>query len=481
MVESESNGLERRGTIIMSGTVTIINYNANAHDIVSAAGRLSTTAGSADELYQRACDNDSEKNINLINKILSSGHQSVLEHIYVNLSFDNVSVFVEQFMIEFRLASFTVKSRRYVDFGKMGYVSPDFSSVNETTKAEALYQQHMEYLFGEYNAFIEAGIPKEDARFVLPYSFRSNFYCTVNARELVKIMNEMVGGRGKAYPEIVALGESLLSQCETCLPYLKKVKPEPDVGEMMRTHFPVREKNRKTENGEPLVTLLNGTPEPEKIICRAAALNYGIHGWENTEITDPGKQKAILADLLKGGRKRELEQVNFTIFFHRMSLAGVTHLVRHRMQSIIVPEYISTCRYDSYVLPESIVNAGLKERYQEVFIRTEETAALLEAMGLSAQDRVYLLLSGMTIPVMTTMNANELCTFFRLRTCVRAQWEIKECADELLRILREEYPVLFSLYGPSCFMLGKCPEGKMICGRIKEILEKYSFDGEKEM
>ena len=78
MVESESNGLERRGTIIMSGTVTIINYNANAHDIVSAAGRLSTTAGSADELYQRACDNDSEKNINLINKILSSGHQSDL-------------------------------------------------------------------------------------------------------------------------------------------------------------------------------------------------------------------------------------------------------------------------------------------------------------------------------------------------------------------------------------------------------------------
>ena len=32
------------------------------------------------------------------------------------MAFENVSVFCEQFIIEFRLASFTVKSRRYVDF-----------------------------------------------------------------------------------------------------------------------------------------------------------------------------------------------------------------------------------------------------------------------------------------------------------------------------------------------------------------------------
>ena len=74
---------------------------------------------------------------------------------------------------------------------------------------------------------------------------------------------------------------------------------------------------------------------------------------------------------------------------------------------------------------------------------------------------------------MTTMNANELYTFFRLRTCNRAQWEIKECADALLAILRERYPVLFSLFGPSCYVMGRCPEGRMSCGKMEEVCRNY--------
>ena len=77
---------------------------------------------------------------------------------------------------------------------------------------------------------------------------------------------------------------------------------------------------------------------------------------------------------------------------------------------------------------------------------------------------------------MTTMNANELYTFFRLRTCNRAQWEIKACADALLTILREQYPVLFSLFGPSCYVMGRCPEGRMSCGKMEEVCRNY---GEK--
>ena len=98
--------------------------------------------------------------------------------------------------------------------------------------------------------------------------------------------------------------------------------------------------------------------------------------------------------------------------------------------------------------------------------------------GLPDRDSVYFLLSGLTIPVMTTMNANELETFMRLRTCNRAQWEIKRCADALLGILREKYPVLFSLYGPGCFMYGYCPEGKMSCGKMEEMCSRYLAESE---
>ena len=122
--------------------------------------------------------------------MLSSGHTSVLEHCYVNLSFENVSVLAEQFLIEFRLASFTVKSRRYVDFSGAGYVAPDFSDPAQAAAFDAAVRA----LFGIYDELEAAGVPKEDARFVLPYCFCSNFFCSMNARELVHVMNELTYG-----------------------------------------------------------------------------------------------------------------------------------------------------------------------------------------------------------------------------------------------------------------------------------------------
>ena len=470
---------------MVKSTAKILFYNENADSIVAAAGRISTTKGSALEIYDKSCEKDITQNISLIQKIVSSGHTSVLEQVFLNLAFDQVSVFVEQFIIEFRLASFTVKSRRYVDFGKMGYVMPEFGRSGENAKGMMeLYQKHMEFLFGEYNDLLERGIPKEDARFVLPYSFRSNFYCTVNAREFIKIVNEMVWGRGKEYPEIAALGESLRKQCQEKMPFLtfggsagqEKTSAIKDVAVLLNssTNYGLEEKEER-ERGTTSVVLLNSsTDAPEEAICKAAMLEAGIENWQDISIREPGLQKEIIRELFNHGRKRELEQVNFTVLFQRVSLAGVTHLVRHRMQSVVIPKYISICDYGTYIMPKSIVKAGLKEKYEHVFRETKRVLEQLEQEGMEECDKIYLLLSGLAVPVMTTMNANELFTFIRLRTCRRAQWEIADDANQLLEILRKEHPVLFSLYGPSCYVTGNCPEGKMSCGQKEKVILCYS-------
>lgn len=145
----------------------------------------------------------------LIGKVVSSGHTSVLEHGYVNLSFENVSWFAEQFLIEFRLASFTVKSRRYVDFSNCGWVTPFADAARA-----AVYDAEVRRLFGVYDALCAAGVPKEDARFVLPYGFHSNFFCSMNARELVHVMNELTYGRGAKLAELRALRESLFASAK---------------------------------------------------------------------------------------------------------------------------------------------------------------------------------------------------------------------------------------------------------------------------
>ncbi|MCK4439573.1 FAD-dependent thymidylate synthase, partial [Candidatus Bathyarchaeota archaeon] len=51
--------------------------------------------------------------------------------------------------------------------------------------------------------------------------------------------------------------------------------------------------------------------------------------------------------------------------------------------------------------------------------------------------------------------------FFNLRCCVRAQWEIREVATEMLKRVKKVVPTLFENAGPSCVKLGYCPEGKM--------------------
>ena len=69
-----------------------------------------------------------------------------------------------------------------------------------------------------------------------------------------------------------------------------------------------------------------------------------------------------------------------------------------------------------------------------------------------------------------TMNARELRHFFSLRCCNRAQWEIRELADEMLRQCKKVAPVLFNEAGPGC-LTGPCPEGRKCCGHAREIGE----------
>lgn len=113
----------------------------NCEEVCASAARISTTAGDAHEIFENAGGNP--KNHPLIGKVLASGHKSLIEHAVFSIALRDVSVFVEQFFIECRPASFTVKSRRYVDFSKLGYhISPELEGEDR-----ALYRRYMDGLF----------------------------------------------------------------------------------------------------------------------------------------------------------------------------------------------------------------------------------------------------------------------------------------------------------------------------------------------
>lgn len=451
------------------GFAKILHYNENTDEILSAAGRISTMDGTATEIYQKAVDAGITANQKLISKVMSSGHTSTLEHASVNIAFEDVSVLFEQFLIEFRLMSFTVKSRRYVNFSKAGY----FDALDiQDGEAHRIFREAVENKFAVYDKLVAAGVPVEDARFVLPYCFCSNILCTVNCRELIRLMNELVYGRGSRFPEFVAIGESLFAQVAEFAPYLECRKPldycRGDFnGIGVLTNGICAEYDFEKL---PDATVMNDVSAAADIILRAGLMESGMSPLSAIEISDAKKQE-IFTMMLNMPRKRALEQANFTLLFKGMSLAAITHMTRHRMQSLVTPNFKIALSHIlnggevSYVKPESIYkNDAARAIYEEAF--AEESKAIAALREYEVYDELYyLLLAGTKVPVMTTMNANELDTFFRLRCCNRAQWEIREYAMAALKELREECPVLFNLYGASCSLNGKCPEGRMCCGK----------------
>jgi len=86
-----------------------------------------------------------------------------------------------------------------------------------------------------------------------------------------------------------------------------------------------------------------------------------------------------------------------------------------------------------------------------------------EFKKIAQEDARYVLPNACETKIIVTMNIRSLLNFFKERCCNRAQWEIRNLANEMLRICKEVSPLLFSKAGASC-TYGKCKEGEMSCG-----------------
>ncbi len=130
-----------------------------------------------------------------------------------------------------------------------------------------------------------------------------------------------------------------------------------------------------------------------------------------------------------------------------------------------------------FIIPPAIVNAGKKEWYEDKMRNIQKWYdELVEALGDSGEksneDARFILPNAAETKIIVTMNARELLHFFSVRCCNRAQWEIRELATEMLRLVRNIVPGIFSKSGPNC-VGGPCTEGKMTCGKIDEVREKF--------
>ena len=200
------------------------------------------------------------------------------------------------------------------------------------------------------------------------------------------------------------------------------------------------------------VTLMQA-PSSAELLCGAAA----------AVCTNSGDAARSLKHALSSGHTSVLEHAVFTFKVEGLSRAALAQLTRHRLASFDVQSqrYV---RLDNpeMVIPESVKNSAFAAETESSLRYMMNLYGRMVEAGIPCEDTRYVTPQAVPTTLIMTMNARELLHFFSLRTCNRAQWEIRKLADEMLRLCKEVSPVLFEKAGPGC-VTSLCPEKKS-CG-----------------
>ena len=113
--------------------------------------------------------------------LIRRGHESVLEHANATFLVKGVSRALTHQLVRHRIASYTQKSQRYVDESGFSYVVPP--SIEKNPEALSLFEKFMETARKTYTELQKMGVPRQDARYVLPNATETEIVISANFRE----------------------------------------------------------------------------------------------------------------------------------------------------------------------------------------------------------------------------------------------------------------------------------------------------------
>lgn len=184
------------------------------------------------------------------------------------------------------------------------------------------------------------------------------------------------------------------------------------------------------------VKLLSITANAEKLIENAGRTAHLSTG-ENTE--------KFIKMLIKKGHNSVLEHASATFRIKDVSRALTHQLVRHRLASYTQKSqrYVSEKEFE-YVEPESIKeNKDAHIIFTEFMNGAKETYSKLKELGIRNEDARFVLPNAVCTEIVITANLREWRHILKLRSAADAQWEIREMAVRILKILKKHTPTVF--------------------------------------
>ncbi len=157
--------------------VTLLSFTPEPLEVIYTAARTCYSSKSPEEIKERIPSKEDQ--IALIKKVTKSGHLSVMEHVSFTFSISGVSRTLTHQLVRHRLASYSQQSQRYVKQKTDVVIPPTVKG-----KYKEQYEKMISDIFEFYQEMVKNGIPKEDARYILPNATYTTIVMTMNFREL---------------------------------------------------------------------------------------------------------------------------------------------------------------------------------------------------------------------------------------------------------------------------------------------------------
>ena len=240
--------------------VQLLSHTQNPELTIAGAGKLCYSPSNIGDLYEKQTAETIES---FINKLVSMGHESPLEHVSFTFGIEGVSRITEIQLVRHRLASYSIQSGRYVKRDNPEFIKPEsiannkiasgiFDSIAEASiKAyndlfivlmleqmgvdidvvEKMSEQErldkVQDLFindlNRYKTYEKIAI--EDARYAHLQSIGVKIVCTMNLRSLINFTRHRECNR--AQKEIQKLAQAMMAEVDNKFPLLGRVLGAP--------------------------------------------------------------------------------------------------------------------------------------------------------------------------------------------------------------------------------------------------------------
>jgi thymidylate synthase (FAD) len=160
--------------------VQLLTYTPVPDRTVATAARLCYSPRSAEAVW---ADLTPEKQGEFLDKLVAYGHLSPFEHASFTFAISGVSRALSHQLVRHRIASYSQRSQRYINESSFAVVLPPTVEANPAAKEE--YEKIIGAIREGYQRLTALGIPKEDARYVLPNGCQTQLIMSMNARSLL--------------------------------------------------------------------------------------------------------------------------------------------------------------------------------------------------------------------------------------------------------------------------------------------------------